>query len=182
MKNGQFLTPDRFGYNRGNMTKEQFNLLQGLTNPEQLNKFMTISRIIDRQNAGEMYLTDNLCLRPNIIRDFDPKEWGCKNCPCNIHSNPNVPCDCCYCNVCPFDSNKNTTSDKKQKQKLFPKTSFFSYSYSYEIDNTSLNQSLLSTNYSPNNSIYINSPKKKMLIFDRESNKYKMDRSIKKFI
>ena len=172
--NGQFFTPGGYGYNKGNISPEQFKLLQGLTNPEQLNKFMTISGILDRQNSGEINLTANLSLRLSPIRDFDPKEWGCKNCPCNIHSNPNVPCDCCRCNVCPFKSNENTTTDKKQKLRLFPKMSLYSYSYSYEPDINSSSQSLLSTTYGPNSSIYVNSPKKRNVYFDKETNQYKM--------
>ena len=143
--NGQFYSPGKNGYNnRNNMSPEQYKLLQGLTNPEQLNKFMTISGILDRQNSGEINLTNNLSLRPGPIRDFNPKDWGCRNCPCNIHSNPNVSCDCCTCDLCPFKSNK-TNNSRKQKQKLFPRVSLYSYSYSYETDNNGPNLSLIST-------------------------------------
>ena len=43
----------------GNLSPEQYNLLQGLTNPEQLNKFMRINDILDRQNSGQINLTKN---------------------------------------------------------------------------------------------------------------------------
>ena len=170
IQTGKFYTPERNGYNRNKMSQEQFKLLQGLTNPEQLNKFMKISDILDRQNNEEINLTNNLSLRLSPIRDFDPKEWGCRNCPCNIHSNPNVPCDCCSCNVCPFKS-KNANTDR-QKQLKFPKNSIYSYSYSYEPDTSGPNQSFLSTAYGPNSSIYIHSPKRNNIIFDKETNKY----------
>ena len=163
MQTGQFFTPGRNGYNRGNISPEQFKLLQGLTNPEQLNKFMTINRIIDRQNSEEINLTDNLSLRLSPIRDFDPKEWGCRNCPCNIHSNPNVSCDCCTCDICPFKTKKDPKTGK-QKQIVFPRVTLYSYSYSYEPKNTGPDQSFLSTIYGPNNSIYINSPKRRNII------------------
>ena len=169
-QNGQYYSPLRNGYNKNNISPEQFKLLQGLTNPEQLNKFMTISGILDRQNTEEINLTDNLSLRLSPIRDFNPKEWGCRNCPCNIHSNPNVPCDCCTCNICPFKTNKN---QEKQKPIKFPKNSFYSYSYSYEPDSNMSNASFLSTTYGPNSSIYMNSPKRRNVIFDKETNKYK---------
>ena len=191
-KNNQrerFFYNNRNGYygNGTNLTPEQFKLLQNLTNPEQLHKFMTISGILDRQNAEEILLTDNLSLRLSPIRDFDPKEWGCKNCSCNIHSNPNVPCNCCSCNVCPFNSNKNA-SPTKQKQLKFPKNSLYSYSYSYEPDNSGPNNISLLNSYRTNNKINmnspqrnrffynnetnINSPKRNRVIFDNESNKY----------
>ena len=162
----------RNGYNRGNISPEQFKLLQGLTNPEQLNKFMTISGIMDRQNSQEYNLTDNLSLKLSPIRDFDPKEWGCRNCPCNIHSNPNVSCDCCSCDICPFKSNKTEKNDKA-KQIKFPKTSLFSYSYSYDIDNSSPNRSFISEYNGVNNPLYMNSPKKRNVYYDKETNKYK---------
>ena len=118
--------------NKGNLSPDQYNLLQGLTNPEQLNKFMKISGILDQQNEEEINLTNNLFLRRSPIRDFDPKEWGCRNCPCNIHGNPNVPCDCCGCMICP--NKKDEIVEKERiKQKVFPKNSFYSYSYTYEI-------------------------------------------------
>ena len=169
-QNGQYYSPLRNGYNRNNISPEQFKLLQGLTNPEQLNKFMTISGILDRQNTEAINLTDNLSLRLSPIRDFNPKEWGCRNCPCNIHSNPNVPCDCCTCNICPFKTN---TNQEKQKPIKFPKNSFYSYSYSYDPDSNMSNASFLSTTYGPNSSTYMNSPKRRNVIFDKEINKYK---------
>jgi hypothetical protein len=149
--------------------------LQGLTNPEQLDKFITISGILDRQNSEEINLTNNLSLRLSPIRDFDPKDWGCRNCPCNIHSNPYVSCDCCSCNVCPFKSNNSNQDQEKKKQKKFPKNSFYSYSYTYDPDNMgpNTNTSLLSTTYGFNDSTYMNSPKKRNVIFDKELNKYK---------
>ena len=159
MQKGRFFSPGRNEYMRGKMSPEQFKLLQGLTNPEQLNKFMTISGILDRQNAGEINLTNNLSLRPNTIRDFDPKTWGCKNCPCNIHSNPNVSCDCCSCNVCPFKTNSNSNT-VKQKQRLFPRVSLYSYSYSYETDNSGPTLSTLSTSYGLGNTAYRSGSKK----------------------
>ena len=172
-KNAGFYDSRRNGYNnRGNMSPEQFKLLQGLTNPEQLNKFMTISGIIDRQNSQEYNLTDNLSLRLSPIRDFDPKEWGCRNCPCNIHSNPNVSCDCCSCDICPFKSNK-IEKNEKVRQIKFPKASLFSYSYSYDIDNGSPNKSFISEYNQSNNSLYMNSPKKSNVYYDKETNKYK---------
>ena len=169
-----FNTPGRNGrgYNRGNISPEQFKLLQGLTNPDQLDKFMTISGILDRQNSQEINVTGNLSLRLCPLRDFDPRDWGCKNCPCNIHSNPNVSCDCCSCNVCPFKS-KEQSSRGKQKQRIFPKVSLYSYSYSYEPDTSQTNISFLSSDYDKNNPIYINSPKRVKTIYDRELNKYK---------
>ena len=172
MQTGQFFTPSRNGYNRGNISQEQFKLLQGLTNPEQLNKFMTINRIIDRQNSEEINLTDNLSLRLSPIRDFDPKDWGCRNCPCNFHSNPNVSCDCCTCDICPFKITKESKTGK-QKQILFPRVTLYSYSYSYEPDNSGPNMSTLATSYGLGNSLYVNSPKRKKVYFDREVNRYK---------
>ena len=118
--------------NKGNLSPDQYNLLQGLTNPEQLNKFMKVSGILDQQNEEEINLTNNLFLRKSPVRDFDPKEWGCRNCPCNIHGNPNVPCDCCGCMICP-NKQEEIVSNEKIKQRLFPKNSNFSYSYSYDI-------------------------------------------------
>ena len=118
--------------NKGNLSPDQYNLLQGLTNPEQLNKFMKVSGILDQQNEEEINLTNNLFLRKSPVRDFDPKEWGCRNCPCNIHGNPNVPCDCCGCVICP-NKQEEIVSNEKIKQRLFPKNSNFSYSYSYDI-------------------------------------------------
>ena len=172
-KKAGFYDPRRNGYNnRGNMSPEQFKLLQGLTNPEQLNKFMTISGIIDRQNSQEFNLTDNLSLRLSPIRDFDPKEWGCRNCPCNIHSNPYVSCDCCSCDICPHKSNK-IEKNEKMRQIKFPKASLFSYSYSYDIDNGSPNKSFISEYNQSNNSLYMNSPKKSNVYYDKETNKYK---------
>ena len=123
------------------MSPEQYQLLQGLTNPEQLNKFMTMSNILDRQNSEEINLTNNLSLRLSPLRDFNPRDWGCKNCPCNIHSNPNVSCDCCTCNVCPF-KDANNYNKVKQKTKLFPRVSLYSYSYSYEPDSQSTGSTL----------------------------------------
>ena len=58
----------------GNLSPDQYNLLQGLTNPEQLNKFMKVSGILDQQNEEQINLTNNLFLRKPPIRDFDPKE------------------------------------------------------------------------------------------------------------
>ena len=118
--------------NKGNLSPDQYNLLQGLTNPEQLNKFMKVSGILDQQNEEEINLTNNLSLRKSPVRDFDPKEWGCRNCPCNIHGNPNIPCDCCGCMICP-NKQEEIVSKEKIKQRVFPKNSNFSYSYSYDI-------------------------------------------------
>jgi Ca2+-binding EF-hand superfamily protein len=118
--------------NKGNLSPDQYNLLQGLTNPEQLNKFMKVSGILDQQNEEEINLTNNLFLRKSPVRDFDPKEWGCRNCPCNIHGNPNIPCDCCGCMICP-NKQEEIISKEKIKQRVFPKNSNFSYSYSYDI-------------------------------------------------
>ena len=176
-RNGPYFSPGQRGTNRSNFSNispEKYKLLQGLTNLEQLNKFMTLSGILDRQNSEEINLTNNLSLRLSPIRDFDPKDWGCRNCPCNIHSNPNVPCDCCTCNVCPFKDN-NSQNQEKQKQKKFPKNSFYSYSYTYDPDymGPNTNTSLLSTTLGFNDSTYVNSPKKRNVIFDKESNKYK---------
>ena len=163
----QYYSPIRKGYNGSNISPEKFKLLQGLTNPEQLHKFMTISGILDRLNSEEINLTDNLSLRLSPIRDFDPKDWGCKNCPCNIHSNPNVPCDCCSCNLCPFKSHNNDIKPEKQKQLKFPRFPIYSYSYSYEPNNNGPSQSFLSTDY-----FDINSPKRSNVIFDKRTNKY----------
>ena len=118
--------------NKGNLSSEQYNLLQGLTNPEQLDKFMKISDILNRQNEEEINLTNNLFLRKPPLRDFDPKDWGCKNCPCNIHGNPNVPCDCCGCNICP-NKIQEMERNKTIKQRVFPVNSNYSYSYTYEM-------------------------------------------------
>ena len=117
--------------NKRNISPDQYNLLQGLTNHEQLNKFMKISGILDQQKDQEINITNNLFLRKSPYRDFDPKEWGCRNCPCNIHGNPNVPCDCCGCNICPNKTEENDNIEKI-KQKMFPINSDFSYTYSYE--------------------------------------------------
>ena len=118
--------------NKGNFSPDQYNLLQGLTNPEQLNKFMKISGILDQQNDEEINLTNNLLLRKSPKRDFDPKEWGCRNCPCNIHGNPNVHCDCCGCVICP-NRQQDYFNKEKIKQRVFPKNSNYSYSYTYEM-------------------------------------------------
>ena len=115
----------------GNLSPDQYNLLQGLTNPEQLNKFMKVSGILDQQNEEQINLTNNLFLRKPPIRDFDPKEWGCRNCPCNIHGNPNVICECCSCNI--FPNRQEETNKEKIKQKVFPINSNYSYSYTYEM-------------------------------------------------
>jgi len=161
MRNGQLI-----GRGGGrNLSPEQYKLLQGLTNPEQLNKFLKMSDILDRQNSEEIKLTDNLSLRLSPIRDFDPKEWGCRNCPCNIHSNPYVSCDCCSCDICPLGTNKNVNSGKK-RERLFPIDSIYSYSYSYEPDTSGPNKSFLSMSNAPN------SPSKSSVVYDKESNKY----------
>ena len=115
----------------GNISPEQYNLLQGLTNPEQLNKFMKINDILDRQNGEAINITKNLSLRLSPLRDFNPKDWGCKNCPCNIHGNPNVPCNCCTCNICPNKINENKNKEKI-KQRKFPKINLYSYTYTYD--------------------------------------------------
>ena len=120
---------------KGNLSPDQYNLLQGLTNPEQLNKFMKLSGILNQQDEEEINLTNNLFLRKSPIRDFDPKDWGCKNCACNIHGNPNIPCDCCTCNICPNKTEIQNNSNKVIKQRVFPKVSSYSYSYSYEPNN-----------------------------------------------
>ena len=117
----------------GNISPEQYNLLQGLTNPEQLNKFMKINNILDRQNEEPINITKNLSLRLSPLRDFDPKDWGCKNCPCNIHGNPNVPCNCCTCNICP-NRKLDETNKSPIKQRKFPKINLYSYTYTYEPD------------------------------------------------
>ena len=163
MNNGLY---GRNGFGGRGLSPEQYNLLQGLTNPEQLNKFMTISGIMDRQKEGAINITNNLSLILSPIRDFDPKDWGCKNCPCNIHSNPNVSCDCCTCNVCPFTTNKNKNQEK-QKQRKFPRVSLYSYSYTYEPDTSGPDKNQILNN------ILNNDPSaKKKLIFNKELNRY----------
>ena len=163
MNNGLY---GRNGFGGRGLSPEQYNLLQGLTNPEQLNKFMTISGIMDRQKEGAINITNNLSLILSPIRDFDPKDWGCKNCPCNIHSNPNVSCDCCTCNVCPFTTNKNKNPEK-QKQRKFPRVSLYSYSYTYEPDTSGPDKNQILNN------ILNNDPSaKKRLIFNKELNRY----------
>ena len=117
---------------QSNISPEQFNLLQGLTNPEQLNKFLTINGILDRQNSDHINITKNLSLRLAPLRDFDPRDWGCKNCPCNIHANPNVPCDCCTCNICPNKEYVDKIKRDKFEQRKFPKINLYSYTYTYE--------------------------------------------------
>jgi len=154
----------------GNLSPEQYNLLQGLTNPEQLNKFMRINDILDRQNSGQINLTKNLSLRLCPLRDFDPKDWGCKNCPCNIHGNPNVPCNCCTCNICPNKSPNDNTNKEKIKQRKFPKINLYSYTYTYEpeINNGSNNDMInqINPNISYNDKIK-NSP-----YYNKDTNKY----------
>ena len=163
MNNGLY---GRNGFGGRGLSPEQYNLLQGLTNPEQLNKFMTISGIMDRQKEGAINITNNLSLILSPIRDFDPKDWGCKNCPCNIHSNPNVSCDCCTCNVCPFTTNKSKNPEK-QKQRKFPRVSLYSYSYTYEPDTSGPDKNQILNN------ILNNDPSaKKRLIFNKELNRY----------
>ena len=125
--------------NQSNISPEQYNLLQGLTNPEQLNKFMTINGILDRQNGEQINITKNLSLRLCPLRDFDPKDWGCKNCPCNIHSNPNVPCDCCTCNICPNRARNNENKKEIIKQRKFPKINLYSYTYTYDPETNNEN-------------------------------------------
>ena len=79
---------------------------------------MKINDILDRQNGEAINITKNLSLRLSPLRDFNPKNWGCKNCPCNIHGNPNVPCNCCTCNICPNKINENKNKEKiKQRKK-----------------------------------------------------------------
>jgi len=117
-------------FNKGNLSPEQYNLLQGLTNPEQLDKFMKVSDILNRQNEEEINLTNNLFLRKPPVRDFDPKEWGCRSCPCNIHGNPNVICNCCGCNICPNNQEKYNNKENI-KQRVFPINANYSYSYNY---------------------------------------------------
>ena len=172
-QNGQFFNNGRNGFNKLGMSPEQYNLLQGLTDPEKLNKFMTISGIIDRQNSEGINITKNLSLTLSPIRDFDPKEWGCRDCPCNIHSNPNVSCDCCVCDLCPDKSKNKDEQTGKQKQKIFPRVSLYSYTYSYDPDNSGPNQSFLSTTAELNSLTNMNSPKKGNIYFDKEENKYK---------
>jgi Ca2+-binding EF-hand superfamily protein len=121
---------------------------------------------MDRQKEGAINITNNLSLILSPIRDFDPKDWGCKNCPCNIHSNPNVSCDCCTCNVCPFTTNKNKNPEK-QKQRKFPRVSLYSYSYTYEPDTSGPDKNQILNN------ILNNDPSaKKRLIFNKELNRY----------
>ena len=165
-QNVQFYGPGKNNYNNRGMSPEQLKLLQGLTNPEQLNKFMTISGILDRQNSGEINLTDNLSLRPGPIRDFEPKNWGCKNCSCNNHSNPYVSCDCCQCNICPFKSSRNLNEVSK-KQIKFPRMTAYSYSYSYELDSNGPNMSTLATSYGLSNSFYGNNKKNQNMSFNK---------------
>ena len=117
---------------QGSISPDQYNLLQGLTNPEQLNKFMKISGILNQQNEEEINLTNNLFLRKSSKRDFEPREWGCRNCPCTIHGNPNIKCDCCGCVLCP-NKQEEIYDKEKIKQKIFPKNSNYSYSYTYEM-------------------------------------------------
>ena len=117
---------------QGSISPDQYNLLQGLTNPEQLNKFMKISGILNQQNEEEINLTNNLFLRKSPKRDFEPREWGCRNCPCTIHANPNIKCDCCGCVLCP-NKQEEIYDKEKIKQKIFPKNSNYSYSYTYEM-------------------------------------------------
>ena len=152
----------------GNLSPDQYNLLQGLTNPEQLNKFMKINSILDRQNSEEINLTKNLALRLCPLRDFDPKDWGCKNCPCNIHSNPNVSCDCCTCNICPNKQPNNINNNKERiKQKKFPKINLYSYTYIYEPEVNKDNNDIM------NNSGYINSPLgKNSPYYNKDTHKY----------
>ena len=142
-----------------NLSPEQFNLLQGLTNPEQLNKFMTMNGILDRQNSDAINITKNLSLRLAPLRDFEPSNWGCKNCPCNMHSNPNVPCNCCTCDICPNKYNYDDEIRKEKiKQRKFPKINLYSYTYTYEpeVNNNETFNPIRSIN--DNNKGYINSP------------------------
>ena len=158
-----------------NISPEQFNLLQGLTNPEQLNKFMTLNGILDRQNSDEINITKNLSLRLAPLRDFDPSNWGCKNCPCNIHANPNVPCDCCACNICPNRDNYNDDIRKEKiKQKKFPKINLYSYTYTYEPE-TNNNDDIFNPIRSMNdkNKGNINSPYgKNSPYYNKSANKF----------
>ena len=151
----------------GNMSPEQYNLLQGLTNPEQLNKFMKINDILDRQNGEAINITKNLSLRLSPLRDFDPRDWGCKNCPCNIHGNPNVPCDCCTCNICPNKIHDNTNKDKI-KQRKFPKINLYSYTYTYDPDANDdyNNNDIFNPSKNLNDNKYKESP-----YFNRDNNK-----------
>ena len=166
------------GYHN-NLSPEQLNLLQGLTNPEQLNKFMTINGILDRQNSDAINITKNLSLRLAPLRDFDPSNWGCKNCPCNIHANPNVPCDCCTCNICPNkDYNDISLRKEKIKQKKFPKINLYSYTYTYEPEsNNGVNNNINGINpirsFNDNNKGYFNSPSgKKSPYYNKDTNKF----------
>ena len=162
-----------------NLSPEQFNLLQGLTNPEQLNKFMTINGILDRQNSDEINITKNLSLRLAPLRDFDPSNWGCKNCPCNIHANPNVPCNCCTCNICP---NRDIIDINRRKeiikQKKFPKINLYSYTYTYEPEaNNGINNDINRFNpirsMNESNKGNFNSPfAKNSLYYNKDTNKF----------
>ena len=158
----------------GNLSPEQYNLLQGLTNPEQLNKFMAINNILDRQNSEGINLTKNLSLRLCPLRDFDPKNWGCKNCPCNIHSNPNVPCDCCTCNICPNKEPNNSNINKEKiKQKKFPKINLYSYTYTYEPEVNNGNNDIIYPLNKLNYSGYTNSPMgKNSPYYNKDTNKF----------
>ena len=157
-----------------NLSPEQFNLLQGLTNPEQLNKFMTINGILDRQNSDAINITKNLSLRLAPLRDFEPSNWGCKNCPCNMHSNPNVPCNCCICDICPNKYNYDDEIRKEKiKQRKFPKINLYSYTYTYEpeVNNNETFNPIRSIN--DNNKGYINSPYgKNSPYYNKDTNKF----------
>ena len=157
-----------------NLSPEQFNLLQGLTNPEQLNKFMTMNGILDRQNSDAINITKNLSLRLAPLRDFEPSNWGCKNCPCNMHSNPNVPCNCCTCDICPNKYNYDDEIRKEKiKQRKFPKINLYSYTYTYEpeVNNNETFNPIRSIN--DNNKGYINSPYgKNSPYYNKDTNKF----------
>ena len=162
---------------QSNLSPEQYNLLQGLTNPEQLNKFMKINGILDRQNSDQINITKNLSLRLAPLRDFDPKDWGCKNCPCNIHSNPNVPCDCCTCNICPNKYINDNIRKEKIKQRKFPKINLYSYTYTYESEINNGNayniNNPIRTMNDYNNKGYMNSPLgKNTPYYNKDTNKY----------
>ena len=119
-----------------NMSSEQYNILKGLTDPEQFKKFNKLSEIMNRQKEKGINLTDNLALENSPRRDFDPREWGCISCECNIHGNPNVPCNCCQCNLCPYEVMKQNIGGVKKNTNIFSlKVPLYSYTYNYEPNN-----------------------------------------------
>ena len=91
-----------------------------------------------------------------------------------MHSNPNVPCNCCTCDICPNKYNYDEEIRKEKiKQRKFPKINLYSYTYTYEpeVNNNETFNPIRSIN--DNNKGYINSPYgKNSPYYNKDTNKF----------